>query len=181
MVPLGTEAPSFSLYNPVTEETDTLNDLRGEVGTVVMFICNHCPYVRHYQQELVRLAIDYMPKGISFVAINSNDAEQYPDDSPERMVEDAERFGYPFSYLYDVTQETARAYDATCTPDFFLFDENLKLVYRGQLDDSRPQNGLPVTARDLRGALDALLNGGPIAEDQKPSLGCGIKWKELAG
>ena len=177
MMPLGTKAPDFRLPSPVTGDEHSLDELKSDRATVVMFICNHCPYVKHVQRELVDLANDYMPKGISFVAINSNDVEKYPDDSPENMKKVAEKFGYPFPYLYDETQETARAYGAACTPDFFVFDSGLGCVYRGQLDDSRPGNGRPVTGADLRKALDSILHGEAVPEDQVPSIGCNIKWK----
>ena len=177
MMPLGTKAPDFRLPSPVSGGEYSLDDLKSDKATVVMFICNHCPYVKHVQKELVDLANDYMPKGISFVAINSNDVEKYPDDSPENMKKVAERFGYPFEYLFDETQETARAYGAECTPDFFVFDAGLGCVYRGQLDDSRPGNGKPVTGADLRKALDSILHGESVPEDQVPSIGCNIKWK----
>lgn len=177
MMPLGTKAPDFRLPSPVSGGEYSLGDLKSDKATVVMFICNHCPYVKHVQKELVDLANDYMPKGISFVAINSNNVEKYPDDSPENMKKVAERFGYPFEYLFDETQETARAYGAECTPDFFVFDSGLGCVYRGQLDDSRPGNGKPVTGADLRKALDSILNGESVPEDQVPSIGCNIKWK----
>ncbi|WP_124727407.1 thioredoxin family protein [Staphylospora marina] len=178
MIPLGEKAPAFSLPDVVSGKTRTLDELKSDIATVIMFICNHCPFVKHVQAELVRLANDYMPKGISFVAINSNDAEKYPDDSPERMKEVAEERKYPFPYLYDESQDTARAYRAACTPDFYIFDKDLKLVYRGQLDDSRPGNDLPVTGASIRSALDNLLEGKPVSADQKPSIGCNIKWKE---
>ena len=142
-----------------------------------MFICNHCPFVKHVQTGLVKLANDYLPKGISFVAISSNDVKNYPDDSPERMKEVAKQFGYPFPYLYDESQDIARAYGAACTPDFYIFDKDLKCVYRGQMDDSRPSNDIPVTGKDIRAALDAILAGKSVSEDQKPSIGCNIKWK----
>lgn len=177
MMPLGTKAPDFRLPSPISGGEYSLGDLKSDKATVVMFICNHCPYVKHVQKELVDLANDYMPKGISFVAINSNNVEKYPDDSPENMKKVAERFGYPFEYLFDETQETARAYGADCTPDFFVFDSGLGCVYRGQLDDSRPGNGKPVTGADLRKALDSILNGESVPEDQVPSIGCNIKWK----
>ncbi|SFU43792.1 Peroxiredoxin [Pustulibacterium marinum] len=177
MLPLGTEAPDFSLLNTVDQNTLSLTDIKGEKGTVIMFICNHCPFVKHVDDGMISLANDYVPKGISFAAISSNDVENYPDDSPELMKKTAEELGYPFPYLYDETQEVAKAYDAACTPDFYIFDKDLKLVYRGQLDGSRPQNGIPVTGEDMRTALDALLSGNEILTLQKPSLGCNIKWK----
>ena len=179
MLPLGTPAPGFELYDTVSGKTLSFDDVKGSKGTLVMFICNHCPYVKHVNAELVRLANDYIPRGIGFVAISSNDVVKYPDDSPEKMKETAEKLGYPFPYLYDESQDVARAYQAACTPDFFLFDASNKLVYRGQLDDSRPGNEIPVTGKDLRKALDLLLEGKMIPEaEQKPSIGCSIKWKE---
>ncbi len=178
MLPLGTKAPDFCLPDTVSGKTLCLKDLKTGKGLVVMFICNHCPYVIHVNDEIVRLANEYRPKGIGFVAISANDVENYPDDSPEKMKETAEKLGYPFPYLYDESQDVARAYDAACTPDFYLFDGDLKLVYRGRLDASRPQSDIPVTGEDLRRALDALLEGRPQAEKQYPSMGCNIKWKE---
>jgi peroxiredoxin len=178
MVPLGTIAPAFALPDVRTGKTVTLEVTRSEVATLVMFICNHCPYVKHVQAELVRLARDYMPKGISVVAISSNDAGKYPDDGPEAMKQEADQWNYPFPYLYDQSQEVARAYDAACTPDFYIYDRDLRLVYRGQLDDSRPKNSLPVTGKDIRAALDCLIASQPLSQDQKPSIGCNIKWKD---
>lgn len=177
MLPLGTKAPNFTLTDTVSNTPMSLTDCKGENGTVIMFICNHCPFVKHVDEGMIALANDYQSKGIAFVAISSNDVENYPDDSPELMKKTAEELGYPFPYLYDETQEVAKAYDAACTPDFYIFDEELKLAYRGQLDGSRPQNGIPVTGEDMRAALDAMLNGETITELQKPSLGCNIKWK----
>ncbi len=178
MFPLGKQAPSFELVNVTDGKTVRLEDVKSDIATVIMFICNHCPFVKHVQQELVRLANDYQPKGITFIAINSNDVEKYPDDSPENMKKVAEELGYPFPYLFDETQEVAKAYQAACTPDFYVFDGDLKCVYRGQLDDSRPNNGIPVTGESIRAALDALLNNEPVPTQQKPSIGCSIKWKE---
>ena len=143
-----------------------------------MFICNHCPFVKHVNEALVKLANDYIPKGISFIAISSNDVVNFPEDSPEKMKQTAKELGYSFPYLYDESQEVARAYDAACTPDFFIYDKNLKLVYRGQLDDSRPSNGLPVTGKDIRSAFDLLLAGKNVPAEQMPSIGCNIKWKK---
>ncbi len=178
MLPLGTEAPNFSLPDTVSGKIMSFDEVKGDKGTLVMFICNHCPYVKHVNEELVHLAKDYMSRGIGFVAISANDVERYPDDAPDRMKETALKLGYPFPYLYDESQETARAYQAACTPDFFLFDNAKKLVYRGQLDDSRPGNGIPVTGKDLRRAMDWLLEGKTVPEaEQKPSIGCSIKWK----
>ena len=176
MLPLGTAAPEFELKDTVSGKNLGLKTLRGDKGTVVMFICNHCPFVKHVNAEISQLAKDYQDKGIGFVAISSNDVENYPDDDPALMKITAEKEGYSFPYLYDETQEVARAYDAACTPDFYLFDAQLKLVYRGQLDDSRPGNGVPLTGADLRNALDALLKGDPVDPEQKPSIGCNIKW-----
>ena len=177
MLPLGTIAPDFSLIDTVTGTTSNLQYLKGEKGTVIMFICNHCPFVVHVNPELVKLANDYSHKGISFIAISSNDAIHYPQDGPEKMTIHAKENGYPFPYLYDQAQEIAKAYDAACTPDLYLFDGDLKLAYRGQLDDSRPGNGIPVTGRDLRSAIDAILHGTEVNNNQKPSIGCNIKWK----
>jgi len=177
MMPLNTKAPYFNLPDTISGVNKSLDDVKSDKATVVMFICNHCPFVKHVQTGLVKLANDYIPKEISFVAISSNDVMNYPDDSPERMKEVAKEFGYPFPYLYDESQDIARAYGAACTPDFYIFDKDLRCVYRGQLDDSRPSNDIPVTGKDIRAALDAILAGDPVSEDQKPSIGCNIKWK----
>jgi thiol-disulfide isomerase/thioredoxin len=177
-IPLGFPAPGFSLPDTVSGKTLSLKDVRGEKATVVMFICNHCPYVKHVNHELVRLANDYIPKGVGFVAISSNDVVNYPDDAPEKMKEIALELGYPFPYLYDESQEVAKAYFAACTPDFSIFDKDLKCVYRGQLDDSRPKNDKPVTGKDIRAALDAILNNQPVSAHHIPSIGCNIKWKQ---
>jgi len=177
MMPLGTTAPDFNLLDVVTEEMVSLEAIKGEKGTVVMFICNHCPFVKHVNDELVRLCNDYHVTGFGFVAINSNDIGNYPEDSPENMVITAEENHYSFPYLFDETQEVAKAYNAACTPDFYLFDAELKLVYRGQLDNSRPGNMIQVTGRNLREALDSVLSNSPQRKDQKPSMGCNIKWK----
>lgn len=177
MLDLGTEAPDFSLIDTVSDTLMDLKTVKGENGTVVMFICNHCPFVIHVNEQLVKLANDYRSQGIGFVAISSNDVVNYPQDGPDLMKENAKNQGYPFPYLYDETQAVAKAYNAACTPDLYLFNSELKLVYRGQLDDSRPGNGLPVTGEDLRDALEALLSGQAISKDQKPSIGCNIKWK----
>jgi peroxiredoxin len=177
MIPLGTQAPDFVLPDPVSGRTFSLTDIKGKTGTLVMFICNHCPFVIHVNEELVKLGREYPSQGINLIAINSNDVKNYPDDSPEKMTLVAKHLGYAFPYLFDETQEVARAYDAACTPDFFLFDKDLKLVYRGQLDGSRPGNNVPVTGVDLRAAMDALLQGKEITTDQLPSLGCNIKWR----
>ena len=176
MLPLGTTAPTFSLPN-VDGRILGLDDVAGERGTVVMFICNHCPFVKHVADQLAQLGRDYAPLGIGFVAISSNDVSGHPADSPEQMIHEAEARGYPFAYLYDETQDVARDYRAACTPDFFAFDAGRRLAYRGQLDGSRPGNGDAVTGADLRDALDALVAGKRPAEEQRPSLGCNIKWK----
>lgn len=177
MLPLGTKAPDFSLLDVTSNQIFSLESLKSNKATVIMFICNHCPFVKHVQEELVRVANDYQKKGIAFIAISANDASEYPEDSPEKMKEVAKKLHYPFHYLYDETQEVAKAYDAACTPDFFVFDKNLILVYRGQLDGSRPGNQIPLSGEDLRDALDNILNNTPISQDQKPSIGCNIKWK----
>ncbi|WP_378183708.1 thioredoxin family protein [Aquimarina sp. SS2-1] len=177
MLPLGTIAPDFTLVDTITNDRLSLNDVKGEKGTVVMFICNHCPFVIHVNEEIVRVANDYRVQGFGFVAISSNDIENYPQDAPELMWKTAQKNKYTFPYLYDETQEIAKAYDAACTPDFYLFDAELKLIYRGQLDDSRPGNGIPVNGRDLRQALDAVLKNSKVVQPQKPSIGCNIKWK----
>lgn len=177
MVPLGTLAPDFALPDVVSGQTVRLAEAKSDKATVVMFICNHCPYVKHVNGQLVALANNYQPKGVAFIAISSNDVENYPQDSPEKMKEAAETLGYPFPYLFDETQDVARAYDAACTPDFFIFDDQMKLVYRGQLDGSRPGNTVPVTGADVRSALDAVLAGESPAAVQVPSMGCNIKWK----
>jgi thiol-disulfide isomerase/thioredoxin len=177
MLALGTEAPGFKLWSPVDEKEHGLDELKSDKATVLMFICNHCPYVKHVQTGLVEIAHDYIPKGVSFIAINSNDVEKYPEDSPSNMKNVAQRLGYPFPYLFDETQDVARSYDAACTPDFYVFDGGLRLVYRGQMDDSRPGNGWPVTGKNIREALYRVLRGEPASADQIPSIGCNIKWK----
>jgi peroxiredoxin len=174
---LGAEAPDFALPDVVTGKTVRRDDFRGQKGLLVMFICTHCPYVKHVEKGLAALGMDYDGEPVSLVAIGSNDAKAYPDDSPEGLKEQAERMGFRFPYLYDETQDVARAYHAACTPDLFLFDGDLKLAYRGQFDASRPGNGVPVTGQDLRAAMDAVLAGRPVATDQRPSIGCNIKWK----
>jgi len=174
---LGTTAPPFSLPDAATGQTIALDDVRGEQATVVLFICNHCPFVKHVNGQLIAVANAYRTRGVGFVAVNANDAEAYPDDSPERMAEVAEALGYPFPYLYDASQDVARAYGAVCTPDIFVYDAALKLAYRGQLDDARPRNDEPVDGHDLRAALDALIAGRPVPAEQKPSVGCSIKWR----
>jgi peroxiredoxin len=177
MMPLGTSAPDFKLPDTISGKVLSLQELKSDTATVVMFICNHCPFVKHVRTGLVQLAKDYLSKGISFIAISSNDVQGYPEDSPAEMKKVAKQFGYPFPYLYDESQEVARAYLAACTPDFYVFDKDLKLVYRGQMDDSRPSNDIPVTGKDLRAALEAIIAGKPVSQDQKPSIGCNIKWK----
>lgn len=178
MLELGTKAPKFSLQDTVTGKTIELKDYRGNKALLVMFISNHCPYVKNIKEGLTEYAKDYLPKGVGIVAICSNDVENYPDDSPDKMKEDAAKYGYPFPYLYDETQEVAKAYKAACTPDLFLFDEKHELVYRGQFDSSRPGNDEPVTGKDLREATDQVLAGKEVPEDQTPSVGCNIKWKK---
>ncbi|GIW41874.1 MAG: thioredoxin family protein [Candidatus Binatia bacterium] len=175
MVPLGTPAPPFRLPN-IDGRMVSLEDFRGK-PLLVMFICNHCPFVQHIRHALAEFGREYQGKGLGIVAINSNDVSAYPDDSPEKMAEEARKVGYTFPYLFDETQEVAKAYGAACTPDFFLYDASHKLVYRGQFDSSRPSNGIPVTGEDLRAAADAVLEGRPVPQDQKPSIGCNIKWK----
>lgn len=176
MLPLGTAAPNFSLPN-VDGKTVSLADLRGKKALLVMFICNHCPFVKHVADELARLGRDYQAKGAAVVAISSNDIVNHPDDSPEKMKDEAKARGYTFPYLYDADQSVAKAYQAACTPDFFVFDADQKLVYRGQLDGSRPGNDVPVNGADLRAALDAVLAGNKPTAEQRASLGCNIKWK----
>lgn len=176
MLSLGAEAPDFSL--PDLDGTlVSLADYQDAPALLVMFICNHCPFVKHVASELARLGRDYADRGVAIVGINANDVENYADDSPEKMREEAKRQGYTFPYLYDETQGVAKAYRAACTPDFFLFDGNRRLVYRGQLDSSRPGSGVPVTGEDLRAALDAVLAGKPVPAEQRASIGCNIKWK----
>jgi len=177
MLALGTSAPKFALTDVVSGNKIDLKTASGSKGLLVMFLCRHCPFVKHLEKALSQFGQDYDGKGIGIVAISSNDAANYPDDAPESLAEQAREVGFRFPYLYDETQEVARAYDATCTPDFFLFDGAWKLVYRGQFDDSRPGGSVPVTGKDLRAACNALLAGEPIHPIQKPSLGCNIKWK----
>ena len=178
MMPLGTIAPDFTLWDTVSDKKISLTDLMGKKATVITFICNHCPYVKHINQELVRVANDYKDKEVNFCAISSNDVENYPEDSPELMKVVAKKLNYPFPYLYDETQEVARAYEAACTPDFFVFDGNLKCAYRGQFDNSRPGNNIRVTGNYLRAALNDILKGEKVSIDQVPSIGCNIKWKK---
>ena len=175
MLPLGTKAPDFALVN-VDGSTKSLKDFEGAPALVVIFMCNHCPFVKHLADPLAQFAAEYMAKGAAIVGISSNDVANHPADSPEQMVREAEERGYAFPYLYDETQEVAKAYRAACTPDFFLFDRDRKLVYRGQFDSSRPDSGTPVTGADLRAALDAVLAGEKPSEKQTPSIGCNIKW-----
>jgi len=179
MLPLGTPAPDFSLVD-TDGQTVSPADFIDRKGLLVVFLCNHCPYVKHVADELKRIADDYMPQGIAVVGISSNDIDTYPDDSPEKMKAEKAARGYAFPYLFDPTQQTAKDYHAACTPDFFLFDGHQKLVYRGQMDDSRPKSDKPVTGADLRLAIDTLLAGQPPLERQVPSLGCNIKWIEGA-
>ena len=176
MLPLGMKAPDFSLPN-VDGRPVSLADLAGANAYLVIFMCNHCPYVKHVAPELAKLARDYQAKGVAVVGISSNDVASHPDDSPENMKREAKSRGYTFPYLFDETQRVAQAYRAACTPDFYVFDKAQKLVYRGQMDASRPDSGIPLSAADLRAALDAVLAGKPVATDQKPSIGCNIKWK----
>jgi peroxiredoxin len=177
MLELGTQAPHFSLEDVRDGKTHTTQALTGPKGLLVMFICAHCPFVKHVEQQLARIGADYQKSDVGIVGISSNDAANYPGDSPANLAKQAHAAGFTFPYLYDETQAVARAYDARCTPDFFLFDGAAKLVYRGQLDASRPGNNIPVTGKDLRAALDALVAGQPISAEQQPGIGCNIKWK----
>lgn len=177
MLALGTLAPAFLLTNVVDKQQYSLDSFKDKKVLVVMFICRHCPFVVHVQHELAKLGKDYANKSVAFVAISSNDAEKYPLDAPDKLKEMALELGFNFPFLYDESQEVAKAFTAACTPDIFVFDQHRKLVYRGQLDDSRPNNGKPVTGKDLRAAIDAVLAGKPVNPDQKPSAGCNIKWK----
>ena len=178
MLPLETPAPNFKLFDTITQKKLSLQELKGKKATVIMFICNHCPFVKHVNKELAKLAKDYTDLGVGFIAISSNDVDNYPDDAPDKMRSNAIQNKFTFPYLYDESQETAKAYDAACTPDFFVYDADLKLKYRGQLDDSRPENGIAVTGSDLRHALDCILQGKENTKAQKPSIGCNIKWKK---
>ncbi|WP_372755872.1 thioredoxin family protein [Mariniflexile sp.] len=178
MLPLGTKAPFFDLPDTISDSCVSLESIKGTSGTVIMFICNHCPFVIHLNSEIVSIANQYLKKGIGFVAISSNDANKFPQDGPDKMKLHAINEEYPFPYLYDESQATAKAYNAACTPDFYVFDKDLKLSYRGQLDDSRPRNSLPITGRDLRHALDCLIENKENNSIQKPSIGCSIKWKQ---
>jgi peroxiredoxin len=177
MLALGTAAPAFELPDTVSGRSISLERIKSGQATVLMFICNHCPFVKHLLDELLQLARDYQPRGVAFAAISSNDAVHYPDDAPDKMKQLAQAKSFPFPYLYDESQAVARAYQAACTPDFYVFDPGLRLAYRGQLDDSRPGNGKPVNGADIRAALDALLAGRQVNPAQKPSLGCNVKWK----
>ncbi len=177
MLELGTPAPDFALMDVISGRTISLSTFADQSALLVMFICRHCPFVKHVQTELAALGKDYQSKGLGIVAISANDVVNYPEDAPEKLKDMANTLGFTFPFCYDETQKAAKAYTAACTPDFFLFNRDRHLVYRGQLDDSRPSNGLPVTGADLRAAIDAVLSGQPIASDQKPSIGCNIKWK----
>lgn len=175
--PTGTLAPPFNLLDVVANTFKSLDELKGTKGTVIFFICNHCPFVININNALVQLANDYQQTGINFIAISSNDIEKYPQDGPDQMKVEANKLGYPFPYLFDSTQEIAKAYDAACTPDFYIFDENLKSIYHGQFDNSRPGNGVEVSGNNIRQAIDLLLNNEVKNIIQKPSIGCNIKWK----
>jgi thiol-disulfide isomerase/thioredoxin len=176
-IPLGFTAPNFKLYDPVSGKHKTLNELKSDKGTVIAFICNHCPFVKHLIHEFINITKEYIPKGISFIAINSNDVTNYPEDSPVNMKKWATKLKFPFSYLYDESQSIAKTYSTACTPDFNVFDGDLKCVYRGRFDESTPGNEIAVTGSDLRNALDALIEEKEISEQQFPSIGCSIKWK----
>ncbi len=176
MVPLGTKAPAFRLTD-AEGNTASIDDFKDFPALLVVFLCNHCPFVKHVLPHFVELARDYQRRGVGIVGISANDVESYPDDAPEKMAKLSRTMGFTFPYLYDESQQVAKAYGAACTPDFYLFDRDRRLVYRGQMDDSRPSNGRPVTGTDLRAALDAVLGGRPVSGDQKPSIGCNIKWK----
>ncbi|BAP18548.1 thioredoxin family protein [cyanobacterium endosymbiont of Epithemia turgida] len=177
MLPLGTKAPNFQLPEVVSGKLISLDTFANKQALLVMVICQHCPFVKHVQNELVKLGEDYVKQGLGIVAISANDVSNYPDDSPENLKAMAQQLGFNFPICYDESQETTKAYTAACTPDFFLFDSDFKLTYRGQLDDSRPGNDIPVTGKDLRAAIEATLEETPVNNDQKPSLGCSIKWK----
>ena len=177
MLPLGTQAPAFQLTDVVTSKTVSLDSFAGKTGLLVMFICRHCPYVQHIEQELARIGKDYADSALGLIAISSNDPSGYPDDAPERLKDMAGRLEFRFPFCFDETQEVAKAYQAACTPDFYLFDAQRRLAYRGQLDDSRPGSSKPVTGHHLRAAIDAVLAGQPVDSVQKPSIGCSIKWK----
>lgn len=177
MIPLGTTAPDFTLLDTRSKQLMGLNELKSPVATVILFLCNHCPYVKLIQAKLVEIANKYQQMNVSFIAISSNDAEKYPDDSPEKMREEALNNHYPFPYLYDESQVIAKAYQAACTPDVYIFDGNLACVYRGRFDEATPGNGLAVTGHDLSSALDNIIAGKPVSAEQIPSIGCNIKWK----
>lgn len=177
MLPLGTEAPDFTLIDCVTHQKISLQEIKSNIATVIMFLCNHCPYVKYIETALVSFVKTYQQKGISFVAINSNDVSAYPEDSPENMLREATKQGFTFPYLFDETQSIAKAYHAACTPDFFVFDKGLQCVYRGRFDDANPGNKKQVTGIELQRALDNILQNKPVDADQKPSVGCSIKWK----
>lgn len=178
MLLLGTKAADFNLKDVVSGNSVSLSSFQDKKALLVMFICRHCPFVKHVEGELAKIGQDYQGKDIAIVAISSNDPKAYPEDAPDSLKEQAQEFGFTFPYLFDESQEVAKAYTAACTPDFFLFDKDRKLIYRGQLDDSRPENGIPVTGKDLRAAIEAVLNDQPVNSDQKPSIGCSIKWKD---
>jgi len=178
MLDLGATAPDFTLLDTISGNTLSLTALKSETATVILFICNHCPFVIHIQDKLAEVASIYQQKGIQFIAISSNDVITHPDDAPDKMRENAKKIGYSFPYLYDESQEIARAYQAACTPDIYVFDKNLACIYRGRFDDSTPGKEIPVTGKDLSAALDAILSGQPIDPKQIPSMGCNIKWKE---
>lgn len=177
MLPLSTKAPDFNLVDVMSGQNISLGSFQNKKALLVMFICRHCPYVKHVQEELARIGKDYQGKDVGIVAISSNDIESYPEDAPDSLKEQAQQLGFIFPYLFDETQDIAKAYTAACTPDIFLFDKDRKLVYRGQLDDSRPESNIPVTGKDLRAAIDSVLNDQPVDTNQKPSIGCSIKWK----
>lgn len=177
MIPLGSKAPDFKLLDTISEKELGLSDIRGVKATLIAFICNHCPFVKHINHQLISVALDYRLQGVSVIAISSNDVNQYSEDGPTQMATVARELGYPFPYLFDETQEVAKSYQAACTPDFFVFNENMDLVYRGQLDDSRPGNGLEVTGKDIRDCLDLIGTGKLPSAQQKPSIGCNIKWR----
>jgi peroxiredoxin len=177
MLPLGTRAPDFALPSVHDGRIVALKDFAGAPATLVMFICNHCPYVKHVAPELARIGAEYARRGVAIIAIAPNDAAEYPDDAPAELSREAKRLGYTFAYVHDETQAVAKAYHAACTPEFYVFDKALELAYRGQLDGSRPKNDIPLTGVDLRAALDAVLAGRPVMIDQYPGIGCNIKWK----
>lgn len=178
IIPLGIKAPDFTLPDTISGKQVNLFDYKANIATVIMMICNHCPYVKHIIEKVTETAKEYQDKGISFLGLSSNDVINYPEDSPENMKELGNKLGFSFPYLFDESQDVARQYDAACTPDFYVFDANLKLVYHGQFDDSRPKNDIPVTGSDLKNALDNLINGKQIDTNQKQSIGCSIKWKQ---